>query len=741
VNAERHERAIQLFQRALDRQASERSDFLHTVCGTDETLREEVESLLAHHDSRTITPPRSTSSNAQSAPVTSVESSLGRLVPGRLRPANKDRYRASLAALALALILAAVGYWLNAAIERSLRENLAGQLQATLESNIAAVTNWLELQRHDVRQWAGHPQLRENFPALVELAQQTDASLDDLRASQPHHDTLKLLLPLLKSDEVRAVNGTDRVGLLVLTSRDTLQERYQLTEQGRKVIAPVFLGQTILLPPTLGRTLVENEIPGIVDVPIILVGSPVKDAQGHVIGGLFASIESGREFARLLSLGRAGAHGDNVAFGPRGEILSFQSQGGRERSKRPLADVAAQAMAAEDHFHIDLDGYVNDRGVQVVGAAKWLDDYGFGVVSDVEYATAYAPLRHLRQAFGSVFGLLVLASAAAYVSSLSAIRLQREVGAARQLGQYRLTQLIGEGGMGKVYKAHHALLRRPSAIKILDGGQADARTIARFEREVQLASSLTHPNTVEIYDYGRTEEGIFYYAMEYLPGITLDQLVKRHGPVGTPRMLFIFRQILASLTEAHELGLVHRDIKPANIILCRRGGQWDFVKVVDFGLAKDLSFKLSPQITQTGIISGTPLYIAPECLDDPGNCSIRSDIYALGVVGFYLLAGRDLFVGDNPFHLFQQISQDSPPRVSDIIGSVPPELDDLISRCVAKSPAARPASTREMLAVLEPLAATHLWTEDDAQNWWQKHEAQITMGTSCNADASSDDRI
>jgi serine/threonine protein kinase len=386
---------------------------------------------------------------------------------------------------------------------------------------------------------------------------------------------------------------------------------------------------------------------------------------------------------------------------------------------------------------MDLDGYQNYLGIRVVGAAKWLDDYDFGVISEIEYDTAYGALTHLRRAFGSLFGLLVLSSAAAYVSSLSAIRLRREVGAARQLGQYTLTQLIGEGGMGKVYQARHALLRRPSAVKVLDGQQADHRTIARFEREVQLASSLTHPNTVEIYDYGRTEDGIFYYVMEYLPGMTLDDLVKRHGAVGTARMLYLFRQILASLTEAHDLGLIHRDIKPANIMLCRRGGQWDFVKVVDFGLAKDLSFKLSPQITQTGVISGTPLYIAPECLDDPDCFSIQSDIYALGVVGFHLLTGRDLFEGESAFHLFQQISQDVPPHVSDVIGdTVPAELNDLIARCVAKNLAERPASTREMLATVELLTATHVWTQTDAQDWWQTHDPQITMGTSCNAEAS-----
>jgi serine/threonine-protein kinase len=196
-------------------------------------------------------------------------------------------------------------------------------------------------------------------------------------------------------------------------------------------------------------------------------------------------------------------------------------------------------------------------------------------------------------------------------------------------------------------------------------------------------------------------------------------------------MLYIFRQILRSIAEAHNLGLIHRDIKPGNIILCQRGGEWDFVKVVDFGLARDLGFKLAPKITQTGLISGTPLYIAPECLEDPDSCSRRSDIYALGVVAFYLLTGRDLYVANNALELLQNALHEAPPRISDLIDSqVPAELDDLILRCVAKKPADRPTSVEVMLAVVMSLAASHGWTQDDARTWWREHEPQTTMCTS-----------
>jgi serine/threonine-protein kinase len=303
-------------------------------------------------------------------------------------------------------------------------------------------------------------------------------------------------------------------------------------------------------------------------------------------------------------------------------------------------------------------------------------------------------------------------------------RLRREIGAARQLGQYTLEKLIGEGGMGKVYKARHALLRRPTAVKVLAGRDAGPNAIARFEREVLVASSLTHPNTVEIFDYGRTDDGIFYFAMEYLPGITLDELVRREGAIGAPRVLHILVQILGSLSEAHDLGLVHRDIKPANIILCRRGGVPDFVKVVDFGLAKDLSFNLAPEITQTGFISGTPLYIAPECLTDPANTSPLSDIFAVGAVTFFLLTGRELFTGASPLEVLRKVSHERRPQVGDFVPlGIPSELATLVHRCVAIDPQERPASVEEMLQVVEPLAARYPWTRADAQQWWQNYDA------------------
>ena len=202
--------------------------------------------------------------------------------------------------------------------------------------------------------------------------------------------------------------------------------------------------------------------------------------------------------------------------------------------------------------------------------------------------------------------------------------------------------------MGVVYKGHHAMLRRPTAIKMLDVDKVNEGSIERFEREVQITSQLNHPNTVAIYDYGRTPEGVFYYAMEYLDGIDLQTLVERYGPQPVPRVIHILLQVCGSLYEAHSLGLVHRDIKPANIMLNRRGGEPDVVKVLDFGLVKAVDDQKQAGLTQQASLTGTPLYMSPEAIQLPNSVDARSDLYAVGAVGYFLLTGHPVFEADNP---------------------------------------------------------------------------------------------
>ena len=280
--------------------------------------------------------------------------------------------------------------------------------------------------------------------------------------------------------------------------------------------------------------------------------------------------------------------------------------------------------------------------------------------------------------------------------------------AAESFGPYTLAEKIGEGGMGVVYKAHHARLERPAAIKLLPFDRAEGRNVQRFEREFQVTSQLTHPNTVSVYDFGRTPEGRFYYAMEYLEGMDLQALVDRTGPLPPARAAHLLAQVCGALVEAHGAGLLHRDIKPANVFLCEKRGNRDVVKVLDFGVSKEFGDQASdgPR-TEVDAIVGTPTYLPPEAVTAPETMDGRSDLYAVGALGYFLLTGVPPFSGRTVLEVCAQHLHCEPvPPSLRARASIPAELERLILSCLAKSPEARPRDAASLRAALLPFAAT-----------------------------------
>jgi serine/threonine protein kinase len=355
-----------------------------------------------------------------------------------------------------------------------------------------------------------------------------------------------------------------------------------------------------------------------------------------------------------------------------------------------------------------------------------------GVITEIDHAEAYRPLSILRWAFFSVFGLLALSSVAIFVFTLMLARAQREAQKAaieaKHLGQYRLEQKLGAGAMGVVYKGHHAMLRRPTAIKMLSVDKVNDVSIQRFEREVQITCKLNHPNTVAIFDYGRTPEGVFYYAMEYLDGIDLQALVERYGPQPEGRVIRVLKQICGSLYEAHSLGLVHRDMKPANVMLNRRGGEPDVVKVLDFGLVKALDD--AQQARQSGGLAGTPLYMSPESIQTPDSVDARSDLYAVGAIGYFLLTGHPVFHASSLVELCQQHIVGLPEAPSQRLGRpISNELECAILACLEKSRAKRPQTARDLAALLDRAPTAGSWSLDDAEGWWGRHERAQTAAS------------
>ena len=420
---------------------------------------------------------------------------------------------------------------------------------------------------------------------------------------------------------------------------------------------------------------------------------------------LAIGVRTDLEFARLFTAGRATPTTETYAFGEDGTLLTptrsideliaaghaverngtggvftvpVRDPGGdlldghlslTEAAARPLTQAAALAVAArgkpaeaEQRGTLE-EPYRNYAGREVIGAWRWLSDYQIGVVAERSTVEAFAALRYLRVSFAVIGGFVLLSLLAALTSGVSLARLRRQFGQLQKLGAYTLERQLSEGGMATIYLARHALLKRRTAIKILKKSIGSDEFAHRFEREVQLVSQLRHPNTVQIYDFGRTSDGQPYYVMEYIEGVTLAQLVDHSGPVPPGRVIHILRQIAAALREAHSHGLVHRDVKPDNVMLCRRGED-DFVKLLDFGLVKDVLREETRDVTKQIRILGTPRYMSPERIVNPSDVDARADLYALGAVGYFLLTGRNTFEGEDSQDIANQVLHAPAPRVS-----------------------------------------------------------------------------
>jgi serine/threonine protein kinase len=522
--------------------------------------------------------------------------------------------------------------------------------------------------------------------------------------------------------------------------------------------APSFDGP----PPPL------NEPPPTRDLTVMQVAAPIKNSTGETRGALALIINPDAEFTRILGVARSGDSGETFAFDAAGTLisesrfdeelkrvglltdetnavsaltLSLRDPGGdltqgfiaNTNTTQPLILMVERAIEGE--AGVEIEPFRDYRGVNVVGAWRWLPKHGFGVGTKIDAREAFESLRVVRRVFLILFLLLILAALVVLVFTYRQViwrrRLTEAELKARQLGQYKLIEKIGEGGMGIVYKAHHSLLRRETALKLLPPEKADKASLERFEREVQLTCRLTHPNTIQVYDYGHTPDGIFYYAMEYLDGLNLHELVHRYGAQPEARVAHILKHICESLAEAHSLGLIHRDVKPANIFITDRGGVPDSVKVLDFGLVKHLasapdSVQRIEVAGEDGIV-GTPNFIAPETIRDPNQCDARSDLYSVGVLGYFLLTGREIFDGPTIAELCRKHLNETPVPPSQRLGKpLDARFESLLLRCLEKDPAARPRSATELAQQLTACNLTQNWTTDQRADWWIAHRKSLT---------------
>jgi len=381
--------------------------------------------------------------------------------------------------------------------------------------------------------------------------------------------------------------------------------------------------------------------------------------------------------------------------------------------------IVALANGTADERGAQFEAYDDGEGLRVVGVWHWLPAAELGIVAERDYGRYIQPVRWVDAIFFTLLVLGVLALAFLAQVDLRKLRDAFRRSDLDSCGPYVIKSLIGEGTMANVYLAEHRHLKRTVAIKRLKVHSQRDETIERFDREARLASQLAHPNIITVLDHGRAPDGSFYYAMEFIRGLTLTQWVEQHGPLPPARAVRILRQVCAAVGAMHARQLLHRDIKPDNVIAYAAHGDCDLVKLLDFGLIRDLENKASRDLTRDARVLGTPAFMAPERLRDPRCVDLRTDLYGIGCIGFYLLTGRRPFEATIDADLAQQVQHIEAPRVAALsVFAIPPALDELIASALAKRMDDRPASAEAFDAALRDIEPAVPWHAEQARLWW-----------------------
>lgn len=695
--------------------------------------------------------------------------------------------------VAIAGLVALFGWWGNERLRATIEGELQTQLSATLNANVTALGIWATNQTRLAMALADDPVVRQSATAILQAPPprregrpltETGTFLEELRPRLAplgyRYAQLVDTNMLVRVSSLRPQTGnvvsdahTNKFALLLATGQPVIITPFRqemLTQQRRFRDFPPDSGNGGPMRQ-FGRRTQAAAAGSLGNQALMQVAAPVRNDAGAVVGALALIIDPDKEFSHIISVARLGSTGETYAFDQTGLMISqsrFVSQlkrlgllnatnsssalnlrlndpGGdltrgfkvpeHEPYVRLLTRLAASAINGENE--VDAIPARDYRGVPVVGASCWLPRFGFGVATQIDANEAFRPLRVLQVVFVVLVLSLLLCATGMFVFSYASLSWRQRLNAMelklKQLGQYTLEEKVGEGGMGVVYRAKHALLRRDTAVKLLLPGRANEAAIARFEREVCLTCQLTHPNTIQVYDYGHTPEGIFYYAMEFLRGVNLHDLVVRFGPQPEGRVIHILAQVCASLAEAHALGLIHRDIKPGNVFLCRRGGVPDCVKVLDFGLVRDFRSADPEPVDGEGdrVIEGTAWFMPPEAVQAGATTDPRSDIYSLGAVGYFMLTRSYIFDAESVDDIQQKQLDDAPvPPTRRTANPISAEMEQLLLQCLEKDRDRRPQSANELREALLALEAAAEWTTEASTAWWKDFESKPTSAAS-----------
>ena len=757
MDPQRYKKIKEIFLKASRLKGLKRTRYLTGSCGDDIELRREIEAMLEYDDSQIdileVNPSRS-STNVKSRFWHHTTTLTGALI-SRLFGTT---FSAKIIVFVVATFLAVLGLWSYYAINSTLLDKISLELTTVQNGTVSSLNIWIDQQFKDTRDMASDPQIVKYTEEVLRINSENPEDYALLIRSTAYQKLKQWILTFWSQFSIG-----NREGIFLVNENDVFTG-LRTGDKGFGLVLKALKGEEVLIPPIgIEETYIYegNPIPSERESPGLGFLAPIKNNNGYVIAVIEKIVRTHKEFSKLMTVGFFGRTGETYMINTDAKVVtdsryidklkqarlipsnstiehsigsfSLRDPGGDLLSgykpdipfvNWPYTKIVTEVISHlrdnpdEEGSSIILEPYRNHLGKMVIGIWRWIPDYELGVVTEIEEEEALEVLWYLESMFLLIFVVLGIATVVGLFSTTYTVRLRREVKLGQKLGQYTIIKSLGEGGLGQVYLARHAMLKRPTAIKILKSSLISAEMNQRFEREVQAASQLTHPNTIQIFDYGQTSQGIFYYVMEYVEGPTLRDLVKKEGPIVIPRVIYILEQVSASLKEAHQIGLVHRDIKPLNIMLCTRGGQSDVVKVLDFGLVKNIQDPEVTRLTKPFTFAGTALYTAPEQIKDSQNIDVHSDIYSLGAVGYYLITGQHIFDTHDDLDILYKVVNESPiPFSEEIMGKTPEGLLQLIMDCLAKDPAQRPLSISDFQQKLSSIPLKEKWVPESNDIW------------------------
>lgn len=778
MTPEQYARAKELFIDLVNKPLRERESRLASMVAEDAEVVREVRGLLAQHFSRTIMEPTGkiskTTVQSRSISTIGLQRISHNLVGGVLPLAS---------ALGAAFFLIAVGWYLQSELIRRSRVEYASVLTSMAEQKNILVLQWARGHELRVQDWGRQKELQQLVRSLEEKVQ--DPSLDEhgrakiLRnaeeqkkikcvfenqvalprkletdtkeesAKAEERSKLKYAIWSRSSilladwqytnDEVELGSITTTVGTTILKrvfdraassvelprpTAETISVNYPMESNDQYVmfIVPIFSSDDPKM--VIGAMMIRSAV-FMDELENLLSKTVLRDSNAYLLDDRGAIATRAQNLTDLLKLSSFSALKE-VRGAP---IFEARDPGGNVLAGfKPAEDRTEWSWTkpgktiSQPKSGVDVIGYRDYRGREVVGAWHWIEPLNRLLVLEIPKEEAFRNHVFIDRAFKILYGIPILISL--IIGGLSLRRAFRGIELTnRSLGSYILREKIGEGGLGIVYRAEHKLLGRTAAIKLIKEPLANSGTLKRFEREVRMASKLSHPNTVSIYDFGISKDGLLFCAMELVEGVNLAHFMTYDPAIPVERCVWIMRQICGAIEEAHDIGLIHRDIKPQNIMICRKGQLMDLVKVVDFGLAKTMADNVARDVTATRVLIGTPGFIAPERLETPWIADPRIDIFAFGVLGVYLMTGKVPILGVTHDSLIQMLYLG---RFADLCNdSKFNEFIRLLADCIAPDANDRPRSMSEISRKLEAVAARFPWSEGQSEKWWKDNEEDL----------------